>query len=329
MYGGFDIGFSDAKAVTDNSKTTSFPTVSGNYERTTYAIEAPTAGPIVVTIPGDGTWVIGTDTAHVSRLTARRQDRAWFNTPAWKRYFLTAVTQLTTATRLDLDLVTGLPVTWHAQDWRDLVAHIRGTHRVKRLGGTWQTVNVRNVEVLPQPFGTLLSLALDDTGRIVNNQLATRKVALIDIGGNTTGYLAVDELQEIPFQTTSIDRGCWEALTLAAQEINRRFPGLEIDDPAILQLVKGDQTIDYYDKLDIDVSHIVTTALQPLAAALIGHATTLWNSGAEFQTILVTGGGAHLLGNQFKRQFPHAQVVSDPAMANAKGYYRFAKRLFG
>jgi PRTRC genetic system protein D len=328
MYLGYDGGFSDAKAKTDNGKIITFPTISGNYEQATYAIEAANA-PIVVTIPGDGTWVIGEAAAHVSRLTARRQDRHWITTPAWKRYFLAAVTQLTTATRLDLDLVTGLPVTWYAQDWQDLVAHIRGTHRVKRLGGTWQTITVRNIEVLPQPFGTLLAQVLDEHGTIVNTELANRKVAIIDIGGNTTGYLAVDELHEIPFQTTSIDRGCWEALALTAQEINRRFPGLEIEDPEVLQLVKAHQTIDYYDKIDIDVSHIVTAALQPLAAAVIGHATTLWNSGAEFRRILVTGGGAHLIGDHIKGQFPHATIVHDPALANARGYYNFAKRLYG
>ena len=41
--------------------------------------------------------------------------------------------------------------------------------------------------------------------------------------------------------------------------------------------------------------------------------------------IIMTGGGALLLGDRLKAHFPHARVVDDPVWANALGFWRFAQ----
>ncbi len=68
--------------------------------------------------------------------------------------------------------------------------------------------------------------------------------------------------------------------------------------------------------------------MRPLTAdAVIAEATQLWNGGAGLDAILVTGGGAHLLGSRITAHFRHAQVVEEPVFANALGYWRFAQYL--
>jgi hypothetical protein len=77
----------------------------------------------------------------------------------------------------------------------------------------------------------------------------------------------------------------------------------------------------------VDLGPTVEAALEPMAEQVIAQATQLWNGGASLGAILVSGGGALLLGPYIKRHFRHARVVSDPVFANALGYWRFAQRL--
>jgi hypothetical protein len=77
----------------------------------------------------------------------------------------------------------------------------------------------------------------------------------------------------------------------------------------------------------VDLGLVVDAALEPMADQVIAQATQLWNSGAGLDAILVSGGGALLLGPYIKRHFRHARVVGDAVFANALGYWRFAQRL--
>jgi hypothetical protein len=65
-----------------------------------------------------------------------------------------------------------------------------------------------------------------------------------------------------------------------------------------------------------------------LAAQIIAQASQLWNGAAILDAILVTGGGALLLGDAIKAHWKHARIVSDPVFANATGYYRLARRIY-
>jgi hypothetical protein len=45
--------------------------------------------------------------------------------------------------------------------------------------------------------------------------------------------------------------------------------------------------------------------------------------------VLITGGGAKLLGENILEddRFPHAQTVTDPVLANARGFFKYARFL--
>ena len=68
-------------------------------------------------------------------------------------------------------------------------------------------------------------------------------------------------------------------------------------------------------------------ALEPMAEQVIAQATQLWNGGAGLDAVLVSGGGALLLGPAIEAHFRHARVVEEPVFANALGYWRFAQHL--
>ena len=77
----------------------------------------------------------------------------------------------------------------------------------------------------------------------------------------------------------------------------------------------------------MDLQAVIDSALAPLAEQVIAEATQLWNGAAALDVILVSGGGALLLGPAIKSHFRHARIVSEPVFANAFGFWRFAQRL--
>ncbi len=326
MNAGIDVGYSHTKVVAQGIAQR-FPSICGNVERERFALNGRDAGVVILDIPNDGKWVVGAGALRLSRFKPRHEDRDWIETPAYLRYYLAGLTELTTANYCEIQVVTGLPVTYFSQDRERLTSRLAGEFRVQREGRNWQRFRVTQVAVIPQPFGTLLCEVLDDRGRIVNKDLATGRVGIIDIGGKTTGYLSVDNLAEVPPETGSIDVGCWEALTLIRDAVNAKYPGLELEDHEIAAVVSNGATVRYYGEPQ-DVSEIVADALAPLAERIIAEATTLWNGGARLDTILVTGGGAALVGPAICRRFRHARIVRDGSFANARGYYRFGRRTY-
>ena len=102
-------------------------------------------------------------------------------------------------------------------------------------------------------------------------------------------------------------------------------PNLELRDHQIVSAIIA-REVEYYGE-PVSLSDVVDAALGPMAEQVIAQATQLWNGGASLRAILVSGGGAHLLGPAIQAHFRHARVVQDPVFANATGYWRFAQHL--
>jgi len=224
-------------------------------------------------------------------------------------------------------VVTGLPVNYFL-DRRAVRERFLGSHRIQRAGRGAQLLVITDLVIMPQPFGSLLATCLDDDGQIINAPLAESRVGVIDVGGKTTGFLSVEALAEIRRETHSIDVGCWEPLRLIGEAIEERWPGLALRDHEIIEAVRLGQ-IRHYGQVH-GIYDIVERAIEPLAAEVVATATQRWNGGARLDTILVTGGGAHLVGDQIKAAFRHAEVIQgDPVFANALGFWRYAQRKWG
>jgi plasmid segregation protein ParM len=278
---------------------------------------------IVVNLPGDGTWLVGEEAIAQSRFVDRREDRAWIASDAYRRLILAGFTELTTATSCDLLVVTGLPVAFYA-DRDALRDRFLGQHRVTREGRRTQQFRVTECRVIPQPFGALLAEALNNQGKIVNQDLATGAVGVIDIGSKTTNLLSVNRLAEIGRETASVNVGAWDVARAVRSHLADHCPNLELRDHQIIDEIVARQ-VRYYGA-PIDLGDMIDSTLEPMADQVIAQATQLWNGAAGLDTILVAGGSALLLGPYLGRAFPHVRVVDNPVFANALGYWRFAQR---
>ena len=322
MNTGVDLGYSSTKVVSGNRRF-SFPSVVGTPDRARFSL-GDENGEIVLTLPNDGTWLVGQGAIEQSRFLKRREDRAWIESDEYYRLFLASLTELTTATLADLVVVTGLPVAFYS-DKAVLRDRFLGEHRATREGRRAQVFRVSECRVIPQPFGTLLSVALDNQGRIADQELATGAVGVVDVGGKTTNLLSVNRLAEIGRETASVNVGAWDVVRAVRDYLTDHCPNLELRDHQVIDAIIARGTKYYGDPVDLEP--VVDAALEPMADQVIAQATQLWNGGASLDAVLVAGGGALLLGPYLKRHFRHARVVSDPVFANATGFWKFAQRL--
>ena len=317
---GLDLGYSAVKLVADGRRKT-FASVVGTPEVGRFSLEQQEHH-IVLTQPEHV--LVGDGAMTQSRFINRREDRAWIESAEYYHLFLAALTELTTATVVDLLLVTGLPVAFYSDKAR-LRDRLMGVHKADREGRHAQTFKVSECRVIPQPFGALLAAALDGRGRIADHALATGAVGVIDIGGKTTNLLSVDRLAEIGRETESVSVGAWDVVRAVRSYLADRCPNLELRDHQVIEAIVSCR-VRYYGQ-QVDLKSVVDAALEPMANQVIAQATQLWNGGAGLDAILVAGGGALLLGPFLKTHFQHARIVTDPVFANAEGYWKLAQRL--
>jgi hypothetical protein len=317
---GLDIGYNAVKAISGDRRVT-FPSAVGTPEKARFSLSGGAAS---ILLEPDHVQVGDSAVLH-SRFLQRREDRRWIESREWYNLFLASLTELTTATRVDLRIVTGLPVAFYS-DRETVKARVVGSHRVQREDRHAQTFQVVACNVIPQPFGALLAETLNDRGHIVNEALARGTVGIVDIGGKTTNLLSVDRLSEIGRETASVNVGAWDAVRAIRDWMSDQCPGLEdLRDHQVVEAIIN-REVRYYGR-PVDLSAIVDDTLQPLAAQIITEATRLWNGGATLDVILVSGGGALLLGEMIGNHFPHAIGRADPVFSNALGFWRFAERL--
>jgi plasmid segregation protein ParM len=316
---GLDVGYSATKAVAGDRRA-QFPSAVGTPDKARFSLNGATG---IVLVEPDHVQV-GQEAVAQSRFLHRREDRKWVESAEWRALFLAAVTELTGAKRADLRIVTGLPVAFYA-DKAVVRDRLLGAHRVQREGRHAQTLEVSDCRVIPQPFGALLAVCLDDRGRIADQELATGSVGVIDVGGKTTNLLSVNRLAEIGRETASANVGAWDAVRALRAWLDEHCPDLDLRDHQVIDAVIAHQ-IKYYGE-PVDLAGVLDGILEPLAAQVLAEATQLWNGAAALDAILVSGGGALLLGPYVARHFRHARIVEEPVFANALGFWRFAQRL--
>jgi len=325
MFAGIDLGYNAVKAVGDAGRRAAFPSAVGTPDRARFSLNGEGAGAIVLTAPENV--LIGAEAVAQSRFLARREDRRWIESAEYYALFLAALTELTSATVADVSLVTGLPVAFY-DDRERLAGRLAGEHKVQREGRRSQLLRVTQVRVIPQPFGSLLALVLDERGGIADVRLAKSAVGVIDVGGKTCNLLSVNRLAEIGKETASVNVGGWDLVRAVREWLSRKYPGLDdLRDHVLAEAIQA-RELHFYGEPVADFPALVDALAGDLAGQVIAEASHLWNGGATLDAVLVTGGGALLLGDAIRKHWRHARLVPDPVNANAVGYWKFARRLF-
>ncbi len=222
-------------------------------------------------------------------------------------------------------VVTGLPVTYY-RDAHDLSQHLLGTHEIL-LEGRSLIVEVEDVLVVPQPFGALLSVILDEEGRLNTDtmDLIEGRVGVLDIGSFTTDLILVEGLEYIEAGSDSMEVGVSTVVEMIRKvlldDYRVTYAAHEIE-----QAMKRGWLI--IDGEKHQLNGLASERLQPIARSIDAEARTKWNI-STLNAILLAGGGAVALKPWLEPMFRHAIYAPDAAMANVNGFLRYGLRQWG
>lgn len=318
MKTGNDQGYNATKIVADNRRVI-FPSAVGTPTRARFAVNGHN-GEINLTLNGQN-WLVGDAAVQLSRFVVRREDRNWVDSDEYLILALAGLSELTPAS-VEVQMVTGLPVNYFG-DKMAVAARLLGDHKIQRAGRNAQTFKITDVRVIPQPFGALLNEALDQRGVLTNQDMAGY-VGVIDVGGKTTNILSAHKLAELPNETTSINAGGWDIIRQLREYLAETIPGLELRDHELAAVLKERRVKVAGEWVELPG---LAGIIDPMAELILATARQLWGAGLKLDSVLIAGGGAHLVGEQLRREFKQAVIVADPVYANATGFWKLAQRL--
>lgn len=319
---GLDIGYGYTKAVTGNGHQTTFPSVLGPAVDVKYDSDLSSNGHDLEIRYDHQTWFVGQHANLQSPFTL--SPRARERDPAILRLLTFGALHRLDVTAGPLGLMTGLPVAWYP-DREALIQTLTGVHNVVINGETTE-FEITQVAVVPQPFGSLFRVLLNPAGVLIDTEdLSEARVGIIDIGTHTTDYALVDGLRYVEPKSGSIPVAMARVYELVQRAVVQRHD-LDLS-PTDTEAAIRRGYVQVYDQQQ-DVEDIVAEASGIVAQEILGEAATLWGSGRDLATVLVTGGGGIALLEKVKLKYPHARLLCEPQTANAEGFYRYALRKF-
>lgn len=328
---GLDIGYGVTKAVTAD-QAVAFPSVMGAGH--TFAFKADE---ILERYPGmqlfdAGAHVFAGDLAlsqlrphQQRRLLGRTANEAEIGMDFRRRLMLVAVGRLVAGTDfgrgdiVNVRIATGLPVD-HMADAAQLKETMIGQH-VLETDQVSLVVNIGEVMVMPQPYGAIYSKWLTPDGGL-NTCYTWNKTAVIDVGTYTIDAAVDDDGEFVPRLSASVEGGLWTAQETISQLIeaeNREKPGYRM----VEQILRTGRA-----KIrgrEVDLSREAADALQPMEEAVISLCSSLWKGGMNLDVIWAAGGGAPFIFQAISEYFPHAHLLEEAYLANARGYLNYAR----
>jgi len=325
---GLDIGYGMVKSVADNGRQVCFESrvAPAEFIRFQADIGAPVkTNGLTLHDPDEGPLFIGELASKQGRPGAIRspRDRDRVTDPITTHLANAAFAMLLPGiAHARIRVVTGLPVAYY-RDAAQLSEHLLGTHIIL-LEGRSLTVEVEDVLVVPQPFGALLSLILDERGMFKTNaiDLVEGRVAVLDIGQQTTDMILVEGMEYIESRSGSIEVGVSTAIDMIRKVLLDDYRVTYESHEVEQALRRGWLVIDGKKHA---LNGLASERLDPIARSIEAQARTLWNI-STLTALALAGGGALALKPWLEPRFKQAIYAPDAAMANATGFLRYGLR---
>jgi plasmid segregation protein ParM len=227
-----------------------------------------------------------------------------------------------------IHLVTGLPISTFHQKADELERLLRGKHSFTSVapdGTRSRTVlDIREVKVIPQPFGSMYDMVLDDAGNVGDRATLQQKIGIVDVGFQTSDLTVSDRGVFLERASQSTETGIGRAFATIAGKI-REKSGVTVELYRLYEAmdqghikIRGDS---------FDLSRLIEHVLTQLATDIASDANRLWADEWDMDSIVITGGGGAVLAPYLApllsgRVLP-VQTSRDNRLNNVRGFRRF------
>jgi plasmid segregation protein ParM len=230
-------------------------------------------------------------------------------------------------------IVTGLPISFfrrHKDHLTQVLQQKHVTTLIKPNGEKEErTLNVERVRVIPQPFGSLFNLMLNDLGKAASQRFVTEKIGVIDVGFRTADYAISDRTRYSERGSQSSDSGIAVAFTAIANALHEKS-GITLELYRLYDAVTRG-TIKIKGKR-YDITAPVKQAFTALATKIATEVNRLWADDWDVDAIVITGGGGSVLAPHLQPLL-EGEVIPVPAdqdarLNNVTGYYKYGQHLW-
>lgn len=332
---GIDIGFGFTKATSDK-KDLVFKSVLGEsidiqFREETLAIALADDEHLQVEVDGKS-YFVGE--------LAERQSNVRFFTLDQEQFIgkFAKVLALTAAARMvkgfvPINLVTGLPIGSYRKHKDELAKQLVGEHKVVLVDEDGKrdekTISINKVRVIPQPFGSLFNLMLNDLGEIGDKRLVKEKIGLIDIGFRTSDYTISDQMRYSERGSRTTDSGIARAFNVISTKL-REKSGVNIELYRLYQAI-DEGSIKIRGKA-YDLKALTDQVFSQLATSVANEVDRLWVDDWDIDAMVITGGGGAVLAKYLKPLLNGEVMALNPAddmrKYNVKGYRKFGQHLW-
>jgi len=231
-------------------------------------------------------------------------------------------------------LVTGLPVSFFRKHKDALTTQLQNRHAITIVQPNGEreekTLYIEKVRVIPQPFGSLFNLMLNEAGKAVQQRFVTEKIGVIDIGFRTADFAVADKTKYSERGSLSTDSGMSIAFNAIAGALHEKS-GTQIELYRLYEAITRG-TIKIRGQR-YDITGLVQQSFQQLAARIAVEVNRLWADDWDIDCIVLTGGGSATL-EPFLKPLLQGDVLAMPVdqdarLNNVAGYLKYGHHIWG
>ncbi|MDM4768597.1 ParM/StbA family protein [Solimonas sp. SE-A11] len=332
---GADIGFGYTKA-TDGKQHQIFKSIVGEANESQFGESLLPGQPLFPRhlIVGGQSVFVGELAETQSRGRGFTLDQTQFLTQYKKTLALAALAPFVDSGD-PIRLVAGLPISYFRKHKDALTTLLQNRHPVtvvKPGSGEREekVLYVERVRVIPQPFGSMFNLMLNDVGKAASQRFVSEKIGIIDIGFRTADYTISDKTRYSERGSQSSDSGISVAYTAIANALLEKS-GINVE---LYRLYEGISkgSIKIKGKR-YDLNAISQAAFGQLASRIAQEVNRLWADDWDIDAIVITGGGGASLA-PFLTPLLEGEVLPVPAdqdarLNNVMGYWKYGMNIWG
>ena len=229
--------------------------------------------------------------------------------------------------------VTGLPINAYRRHKDELGQLLIGKHCVRLTDAQGQEKEVNftidRVRVIPQPFGSVFNLMLNDLGKVTDRRFLEEKIGVIDVGFRTADYTICDRTQYSERGSRTSDAGISQGFKIIAGALQEKS-GVNVELFRLYDAVERG-SIKIRGK-NFGLKRITDQAMTQLAGQIASDVNGLWADDWDIDHVVITGGGGGALKSHIEPlvegELLATEEAADMRILNVLGYQKYAVHLW-